>query len=103
MKVYKEIYDDSDFEFWGGAVYTVETLTEADIEQIFSILEDAYPEGMDETELNDFFAFEDNTIAKWLGFEDWDDLTDAYEAGFYDAAEWEDHKLEEDFEEDEEE
>lgn len=33
-----------------------------------------YPDGMSETELNDLLWFEDDTIAEWLGFEDWEAL-----------------------------
>ena len=33
-----------------------------------------YPEGMDETEINDLFWFEDDLIAQWLGYEDFEAL-----------------------------
>lgn len=77
MKVYKEVYSANDFEFWSGAKNTVEYLDEKEIEQIFLLLEDCYPDGMSETEINDFFWFEDDTIAEWLGWPDFDTLMEA--------------------------
>lgn len=75
MKVFKEVVCASDFDFWGGAVDTIKYLTDGEIEQIFSILEDvSYGEGMSETELNDFFSFEDDTIAEWLGYDSFEDI-----------------------------
>ena len=74
MKITKEVDSYSDFEFWSGARDTAEELTADEIEEIFTILEDAYPEGMTETELNDFFWFERDTIAEWLGYEDFDEI-----------------------------
>ena len=73
MKIYKEV-SGTNFEFWSGARDTVKYLTDDEVEQIFNILEDCYPEGMDETEVNDFFWFEDDTIADWLGWPDFETL-----------------------------
>ena len=74
MKITKEVDSYSDFEFWSGARDTAVELTADEIAEVFSILEDAYPEGMTETELNDFFWFERDTIAEWLGYEDFDEI-----------------------------
>ena len=74
MKVYKEVNSYSDFDFWSGARDTVKYLTAEEIEEIFSMLEDIYPEGMEETEVNDFFWFEDDTIAQWLGYSSFDEI-----------------------------
>jgi hypothetical protein len=63
-----------DFEFWSGAKDTVDELTEDELDTIEAILEDAYPEGMDETHVNDFFWFDRDTIADWLGYSDWEAL-----------------------------
>jgi hypothetical protein len=73
MKIYTE-ENLTSFEFWGGARDTVKYLTTEEIEQIETILEDSYPDGMSDTELNDFFWFEDDTIAEWLGYEDFEEL-----------------------------
>lgn len=73
MKIYKE-ESITNFEFWSGAKYTVKYLTDDELDTIEGILEELYPEGMAETELNDFFWFEDNLIAEWLGYEDFDTI-----------------------------
>lgn len=73
MKVYKEI-TISEFEFWSGAKDTAKYLTEEQMDSIESQLEEIYPEGIGETELNDFFWFEEDTIAEWLGYDDFEDL-----------------------------
>lgn len=62
------------FEFWSGAVDTVKYLTEDELDEIEEILEELYPEGMDETEINDLFFFEDDTIARWLGYDNFEEI-----------------------------
>jgi hypothetical protein len=44
------------------------------LEQIEQILEEIYPEGMSEFEVNDLFWFERDLIAEWLGYEDFDEI-----------------------------
>ncbi|MDD4000111.1 MAG: hypothetical protein PHX62_04365 [Bacilli bacterium] len=73
MKLYKE-ESISNFEFWSGAEDTAKYLTNKEFNTIESMLEDLYPEGMDETQLNDFFWFEDDTIAKWLGYSSFEEI-----------------------------
>jgi hypothetical protein len=73
MKIYTE-ESLRNFEFWSGAKYTVEHLTDEELDQIEAMLEDLYPDGMDETDINDFFWFEDDTIAEWLGYESFEEL-----------------------------
>jgi hypothetical protein len=73
MKIYSE-KSLRNFDFWSGAKDTVKYLTTEELEQIETILEDSYPDGMSDTELNDFFWFEDDTIAEWLGYEDFEEL-----------------------------
>ena len=69
MKVYSEI-NLRDFEFWSGAKSNAETLTSEQLDIVESILEDAYPDGISETKINDFFWFEFDTIREWLGIKD---------------------------------
>lgn len=69
MKVYSEI-NLRDFEFWSGAKSNAETLTDEQLDMVESILEDAFPDGMDETQINDIFWFDFDTIREWLGIED---------------------------------
>jgi Na+-transporting NADH:ubiquinone oxidoreductase subunit NqrF len=66
MKLYKE-ESLSRFEFWSGAKDRAEKLTDQEFDQIESMLNELYPDGMDETQLNDFFWFDFETIAEWLG------------------------------------
>lgn len=76
MKVINDM-EFCDFTFWAGACQCVEELTDEQQEQVWATLEELYPEGMTETEINDFFWFEADTIAEWLGFEDFDQLMES--------------------------
>ena len=62
------------FEFWSGAKSTVELLSYDELSEIESMLEELYPDGMSATELNDFFWFETDTIAEWLGYADFETM-----------------------------
>ena len=73
MRIYREI-PLTEFEFWTGAKDIVEELTDSELEQIEQILEEIYPEGMSEFEVNDFFWFERDLIAEWLGYKDFDEI-----------------------------
>ena len=57
---------------WAGAKDRVEELSDKEIETILAILEDCGE--MDATALNDFFWFEDDVYAEWLGYEDADEM-----------------------------
>lgn len=59
---------------WSGAVQTLDILTDEEIEQILNILEECNTEPMDRTDLNDFFWFDTDTIAEWLGYDDFETL-----------------------------
>lgn len=73
MKIYKE-KSLRNFEFWSGAKDTVKYLTDEELDQVEAMLEESNPDGMDETEINDFFWFEDDTIAEWLGYNDFEEI-----------------------------
>ena len=73
MKIYTE-KSLRDFEFWSGAKDTVKYLTPEELDQIESILEECYPDGIDETAINDFFWFDEDTIAEWLGYNSFEDI-----------------------------
>lgn len=68
MKYYVE---DSlrNFNFWSGARDTVNELTLEDLDTIEEFLQD---QEMSDTEINDFFWFEYETIAEWLGYSSWE-------------------------------
>ena len=72
MRFYKE-ESLTNFEFWSGAKDTIKYLTHDELNTIESILEDNETE-MSETDINDFFWFEDDTIAEWLGYENFEEL-----------------------------
>lgn len=76
MRIYEEIsVNDFRDRAWSGAVDTLDALTDDQVETIFEYLEDSTSEeGMDLTDLNDFFRFENDTIAEWLGFSSWEQL-----------------------------
>lgn len=61
------------FEFWGNAKETAKRIDEelgaSGWKLLDAILTDAYPEGIDETELNDILAFEDKDVFEWLGID----------------------------------
>lgn len=69
MKIYSE-KSLRNFEFWSGAKENAKEFTDEQIDQIEAILEDMYPEGMDETEINDLFWFEPETLREWLGIDE---------------------------------
>lgn len=68
MKVYKEM-DMTDFEPWCAAVDTYKDLERFDrLDQFQSVIEELYPDGCTETEINDILWFEETeTIADWCG------------------------------------
>lgn len=74
MKIISEDKRLRDFDFWSGAKDTVDYLTSDELDTIEDMLEDAYPDGMTETQLNDLFWFDTDVIAEWLGYEDWETL-----------------------------
>ena len=56
------------FQAWGGAVGTKESLIDAEQDEEFdSMIEELHPEGLTETELNDMLRFENEWIFKQLG------------------------------------
>lgn len=78
MKITKEI-SLYDFEAWSGAKDTLGELTISECEQLEAILEDIHPDGMDETQLNDILWFENDWIAKCLGYRNWEHLVRDHE------------------------
>ena len=68
MKIYKDEYL-SNFEFWSGAKDRASQLTLDELERIESELEQLYPNGMSETELNDLFWFDFEWVVSLLGYE----------------------------------
>lgn len=77
----KVIAELGDYKPWSGAVDTWDKIEEAGkLDELESMLEDMYPEGIGMTELNDLLWFEPETVFEWLGLEEEDsDEDDDYE------------------------
>lgn len=68
MKLSREISLEH-FEFWGGAKVFASHLSTDELQKVEGILEENYPDGMTDAELNDLFWFDNDTVAEWLGYE----------------------------------
>ena len=70
MKITSEI-SLKNFKAWSGAKDTLNKLIELDkCEDLEFILDDLYPDGLTETELNDILWFDDEWIYETLGIEE---------------------------------
>lgn len=98
MKIYSET-SLWNFEFWSGAKDRAEQLTYDQLDQIESELESLYPDGMEDTKINDIFWFEEDWIADILGYSSWENL----EAGIDKETEAEIDRIQEEIDEAEEE
>lgn len=58
------------FQFWSGAKENANLLTLQEFEQIEFELSNIYPEGLEDTQINDIFWFDFDFIAQLLGYED---------------------------------
>lgn len=73
MKITQD-FDLASFQAWSGAVDTKNRIIEEGKERDFEYLVDeCYPEGMTETQMNDLLWFEDEWIFKQLGIKDEDE------------------------------
>ena len=62
LAIKKELEDLNDFDFWSGAVSRWEEILELGLEDdVMAMIEDQYPDGLTEIELNDLI---------WFGFDD---------------------------------
>ena len=67
MKIISEV-SISNFESWAGAKETQKTIMENNKESEFdSLIEELYPDGLSETQLNDILWFEPEWILESLG------------------------------------
>lgn len=57
----------SNFEFWSGAKHNAALLSYSQLDAIENALEDIYPDGMTETELNDLFWFDFEFVCECIG------------------------------------
>ena len=67
MKIISEL-SIVDFSAWSGAEETKKTIIENDkVEEFDSFIEELYPDGLTETQLNDILRFEEDWIFENLG------------------------------------
>ena len=70
MKITSEM-NLKNFKAWSGAKDTLNKLIELDkCDELEFILDDLYPDGLTETELNDILWFDDEWIYETLGIEE---------------------------------
>lgn len=89
MKIYRDIpltdlricreMSLAEFEFWPEARERTDYLSSDELNRIEQILEQLYPEGLSEDELNVLFWLEDATIAEWLGHESFAEIMERME------------------------
>lgn len=71
MRIYKEIESLEEFETWSGATETKQTILEhGEDDEFIWLCEEMNPEGMTETELNDFLWFDSDFIFEHLGIDE---------------------------------
>lgn len=62
--------DLNNFEFWSGAKETFRIIEENDkVDECQQLLEELYPNGMSDTQLNDLFWFDDEWLFEMLEIE----------------------------------
>jgi len=64
----------NNFEFWASAKHNASLLSPNQLDAIESALDELYPSGMNDTELNDLFWHEFDTVLDWIGT-DYETLT----------------------------
>lgn len=70
MKLYKDL-DFTRFEPWSGAVDTYERIYHEDkLDLLETLLDECYPDGIEETQLNELLWFESEWLFECLGIED---------------------------------
>lgn len=80
----------SNFNFWSGAKDRAELLSAEQFDMVEQMLEDIEPaDGWSDTAINDFFWFDIDTIAQWLGYADEEHLeADIKQYEVEDAQDW---------------
>lgn len=74
MKIFEE-KNLKDFGFWGTAAKQhAEELSYDQFAQVDAILDDLYPDGIEDVVLNDLFAYYFDTVRDWLGMPEDEDV-----------------------------
>ncbi len=70
MKVYNDYASLRSFEAWSGAVETQERIiNEGKANDFDNLIEELYPDGLTDTQLNDLLWFEEDWIFEQLGID----------------------------------
>lgn len=70
MKTINEIQSIRNFNAWSGAVDTQQRIIEEDkVDEFDNLIEELYPDGLTETQLNDILWFEEDWIFENIGIE----------------------------------
>lgn len=68
------------FNAWSGGKDTLDRIiNEGKCGELESMLEDLYPDGMTDTQLNDLLCFDSNTVFEWLGIRTYDQIKEELE------------------------
>lgn len=68
------------FGAWSGGRSTLDRITkEGKCGELESMLEDLYPDGMTDTQLNDLLWFDSDTVFGWLGIRTYDQIKEELE------------------------
>lgn len=79
------------FPAWSGGKSTLDLLIErGDVDTVESMIEDAfYGQEVSDDDINDFLWFDSDTIAEWLGYEDWEAYVEGWSVeDLENAEEW---------------
>ena len=78
MRIYKDFEADT-FEAWSGAVDTLDRILEEDKgEELEELLDEIYPDGATETQINDLLWFDDEYVFEMLGISNEDEEDEDY-------------------------
>ena len=93
MKIYYEV-DIDEFEFWEGGKCVADSFSEDDLEVIQNKLEELYPDGMSDTELNDLFWHDEDFVAGLAGYSSFEKVKEGIKSDeedeIYDESYWDD-------------
>ena len=56
-------------DFWSGAKANAEMMTAEELDSVENALEELYPDGMTDTEINDLFWFDFEYVCELIGLE----------------------------------
>ena len=82
MKVIQEL-SMNELDLNSSGRITLAELTDEEISAFEQTIDEEYPEGISETELTDIICYDDDTVALYCGYSNWDELMAAHGKDFY--------------------